>query len=126
MTVFAAAAAIALILYLTREWYRRYIPVRNIPCLPIQRMEGIPIVDVRDYNNRQVITLERSMNIPYSYLQKAFNDINGQEIYLIAATKLERNMSIRFFKRKGILVKGYALSDHRGCKEKSRLNTMQM
>ncbi|MBS2968593.1 sulfurtransferase [Metabacillus sp. KIGAM252] len=126
MIVFAASAAIVLIIYLIREWYRRYIPVRNIPCLSVKRMDGFPIVDVRDFNNRHAITLDQSMNIPYSYLQKTFNDINAQEIYLIAATKLERNMSIRFLKRKGILVKGYALSDEKECNGKSRLDTMHM
>ncbi|AZB42568.1 sulfurtransferase [Bacillus sp. FJAT-42376] len=110
-----AAVLIAILFYAAREWYRRYIPVRNIPCMPPQMMNGFTIVDVRDYNNRHDLSIDRSLNIPYSYLQKAFKDIRTEEIYLIAATKLERNMSIRFLKQKGISVKGYALTNEEEC-----------
>ncbi|WP_426862786.1 hypothetical protein [Metabacillus sp. 113a] len=113
--IMLAAAIFILVLYSAFEWYQRYIPVRNIPCLPLDRMDGQLIVDVRDYNNRNDIVQEQTLNIPIPYLQKAFVDIQGSEIYLIAATKLERNMSIRFLKRKGIAVKGYTLTDESGC-----------
>jgi hypothetical protein len=97
-----------------KELYKRYYPVKGIPCIDQrkQRQDGqITFLDIRDYNEVMKTDGHTSLNIPYAYLKRYYKDIPKNNIHLIAQDPLELNLGLRFLARKGFKVKSYSLSN---------------
>jgi len=99
------------IVILVAWMYKRYVPIKNIPCKHIDLKDtSLEILDIRAYNARQDnLNSDSIINIPYSYLERYNNEIPLSNIHVIASDKLERNLGIRFLLGKGIKVKSYEI-----------------
>ncbi|MGG3798712.1 hypothetical protein [Metabacillus fastidiosus] len=93
--------------------YARYFPVWGVPCMnePSSSINCLTVVDVRDYTQSYKDSDHESVHIPVGYLKRYFYEIPGGEVHIIASDSLERNISIRFFRRRGFNVTGYTLTD---------------
>ncbi len=101
-----------LLLIIIYIMYRRYFPVLGVKCRTTTPNEhSIEVVDVRDYNQSYKSPIEGSVNIPIAYLPRYFHEISNKEIHVVASNDLDKNMSIRFFRKKGYNVMGYTLTD---------------
>ncbi|MDA1477631.1 rhodanese-like domain-containing protein [Bacillus changyiensis] len=92
--------------------YNRYIPVRGVQCFNTLNADAI-IVDVRDYHQSYKDPLRTAINIPIAYLKRNYHEISSSKVYVVASDHLEKNMSIRFLRKKGFEVLGYTLTDCR-------------
>ncbi|NPC93752.1 hypothetical protein HOO54_16295 [Bacillus sp. WMMC1349] len=90
--------------------YNRYIPVRGVQCIKTLNADAI-IVDVRDYNQSYKDPFRTAINIPIAYLKRNYHEISSSKVYVVASDNLEKNMSIRFLRKKGFEVLGYTLTD---------------
>ncbi|GIN60951.1 hypothetical protein J27TS8_09440 [Robertmurraya siralis] len=108
MTIFILIVCIVLVLNLYR-----YLPVWGVRCLQMLEIDenSTTIVDVRDYNQSYKDVTQAAINIPVAYLNRYFHEIPGKQIHVVAATSLEKNISIRFLRKKGYAVKSYTLTD---------------
>lgn len=102
MTIFILIVCIVLVLNLYR-----YLPVWGVRCLQMLEIDenSTTIVDVRDYNQSYKDVTQAAINIPVAYLNRYFHEIPGKQIHVVAATSLEKNISIRFLRKKGMLLK---------------------
>ncbi|MDZ5471265.1 hypothetical protein SM124_05850 [Bacillus sp. 31A1R] len=91
--------------------YKRYVPVRGVPCIQSFNHDIITIVDVRDYNESSNSNIPGAINIPVAYLDRYYNEINNKKIYIVAADHLEKNVSIRSLRKRGFSVMGYTLTE---------------
>ncbi|MFZ3589751.1 hypothetical protein ACOI1C_10825 [Bacillus sp. DJP31] len=62
---------------------------------------SIEIVDVRDYNRSYKQPIHGSTNIPIAYLPRFFQEVSNKKIHVVASNHLDKNVSIRFFRKKG-------------------------
>ncbi|WP_108669112.1 hypothetical protein [Peribacillus acanthi] len=102
---------IPLLVFTVGFLYKRYVPVRGVPCSVLPDLESTKIVDVRDYNLSYNDPIIRAINIPVAYMKRHFKEIPNVNIHVVASDHLEKNMSIRFFRKKGFTVIGYTLTD---------------
>jgi hypothetical protein len=104
--------------------YIRYFPVWGVHCLHRKNLNGcsITIVDVRDYNQSYHDPVNNAINIPIAYMKRYYNEISGGKIHIVASDHLEKNISIRFLRRKGYNVVGYTLTNCK-CKQKMEQQT---
>lgn len=102
--------AILLIILLLPFIYRRYLPVFGVKAqvLKENHQSDVRIVDVRDYNEKTGKTHQR-FHIPIAYLHRFYHEIDGKQVHVIASSRIEKNMSIRFLRSKGYKVSGYTL-----------------
>lgn len=93
--------------------YKRYFPILGVRCShhPSNHPNAITVVDVRDYNQSYNDSIEDSVNIPVGYLKRYFHEIPNLNIHIIASNSLEKNMSIRFFRKRGFKVVSYTLTE---------------
>jgi rhodanese-related sulfurtransferase len=93
--------------------YNRYIPVKGVQCSRTLNVEesSIKIVDVRNYNQSYKDTIVEAINIPVAYLKRNYHEISSMKIHVVASNHLEKNISIRFLKKRGFKVTGYTLTD---------------
>ncbi|MDF0728634.1 hypothetical protein PY093_18520 [Cytobacillus sp. S13-E01] len=93
--------------------YQRYFPVWGVQCTnSINHNTGlINILDVRDYNETYKDPIQVAINIPLGYLRRYYGEIDSHRIHVVAANHLEKNISIRFLRRKGFKVMSYTLTD---------------
>lgn len=89
---------------------------RHMPVVGVQSQESLKsedpatvVVDVRDYQTAHKDMIQDAVNIPVGYLKRNYNQIEKQQVHIIAETKLDKNMSIRFLRKKGFTVKNYSL-----------------
>ncbi|MEX3711622.1 hypothetical protein ABFV99_04400 [Cytobacillus horneckiae] len=101
------AIAVITVIYL----FMRYRPVIGVDCSASydNYPDSISVLDVRDYSQSNKNLSEGSINIPIAYLNRYYHEIKGKEIHVIAPSQLEKNMSIRFLRKKGFSVIGYTL-----------------
>ncbi|MFS0672598.1 sulfurtransferase [Ornithinibacillus contaminans] len=97
--------------------YRRYFPVRGIPC----KMSGhdktsTVVLDIRDYNI-ETNHNQSDMRIPYAYLKRFVQEIPHQTLHVIANDRLELNLGLRYLRSKGYQVASYHISNC-PCREK--------
>lgn len=91
--------------------YTRHIPVAGVDCAN-SISEADPstvVVDVRDYQTAHKDVIQHSLNIPVGYLKRNYKEINKKKVHIIADTRLDKNMSIRFLRKKGFIVTNYSL-----------------
>ncbi|WP_017726195.1 hypothetical protein [Halalkalibacterium ligniniphilum] len=95
--------------------YRRYYPVKGVPCIDKEgSFNGSSnIVDIRDFagSGSGSKPSARTLHIPYAYLKRHYREISQEPIHVIAANKLELNLGLRFLMKKGFHVTGYSLID---------------
>ncbi|MGG4263855.1 sulfurtransferase [Peribacillus simplex] len=90
--------------------YKRYAPVKNIPCQKNEVQDAI-LLDIRAYNHKRDNADKEVLNIPYAYLKRFNEEIPHENIHVIASDKLEVNLGLRFLIGKGIKVTSYEISD---------------
>lgn len=99
---------------LAASMYKRYYPVKGIPC--IQKENGltdnhITILDIRDYNETTSDSHTDSLNIPYAYLKRFYKEIPRSKIHVIASDKLELNLGLRFLIGNGFDITSYEITE---------------
>ncbi|KMJ58694.1 hypothetical protein AB685_09835 [Bacillus sp. LL01] len=101
---------VLVITLVTFSIYNRYVPVIGVPCVrDLEQSDSfILIVDVRDYNYVQD-TVPNTTNIPVAYLQRNHKQLNGEKVIVLASSHMEKNISVRFMKKRGIEVVGYSI-----------------
>src|SRR5699024_40808 len=99
-----------LLLLIINFLYKRYIPVYGIGNIDFDKIYGKTdaiLLDVRDIQAAHRYPVEGTENIQYAYLRRNHAEIEKKDIYLMASTMMDINLSTRFLKRKGFSVKGY-------------------
>lgn len=93
--------------------FLRYLPVWGVRCIHLFDIDEkeLIVVDVRDYNQAYNDSVHSTINIPVAYLNRYFHEIPDKQIHVVAANPLEKNISIRFLRKKGYHVKSYTLTD---------------
>lgn len=113
MVLYILGAAILLLCF---ELYRRYFPILGITCRNDVDEGKVFVLDIRDYNEKASLT-KVSMQIPYAYLRRNYHEIPAQPLHVIAANRMELNLSLRFLLRKGYRVRSFEILDC-PCREK--------
>ena len=100
--------SIALIFILISVYfYNRYVPVIGVPCVKnIELTSPAKVVDVRDYNYVEE-PVPVAVNIPVAYLQRNYQQFKEEKVIVLASSHLEKNISVRYLKKKGIDVIGF-------------------
>ncbi|MBT2700140.1 hypothetical protein J7E79_22495 [Bacillus sp. ISL-40] len=103
--LFFTALAVAFILY------NRYFPVFGAFCTNVKdlNLDEIKVIDVRDFNDSYKNPINGAVNIPLAYLKRNFNEIPSKDIHLVVSNPLEKNIGIRFLRKKGFRVVGYTI-----------------
>lgn len=100
------------VVILVPSMYKRYVPVKNVPCKKNNINDHSSFVlDIRAYNEKRSDINRDIMNIPYAYLKRFNKEIPQDNIHVIASDRLELNLGIRLLRGKGIKVTSYELSD---------------
>ena len=88
-------------------FYNRYVPVIGVPCVKnIELTSPAKVVDVRDYNYVEE-PVSVAVNIPVAYLQRNYQQFKEEKVIVLASSHLEKNISVRYLKKKGIDVIGF-------------------
>lgn len=100
--------SVALILIIVSVYfYNRYVPVLGVPCVKdLELSSPATIVDVRDYNYVDE-AVPVAVNIPVAYLQRNYQQFKEAKVIVLASSHLEKNISVRYLKKKGVEVIGY-------------------
>jgi rhodanese-related sulfurtransferase len=95
--------------------YNRYFPVLNVDYIPLKdlKLDKIKIIDVRDYNEPNHDTINGAIRIPIAYLKRYVNEIPKEDLHLVTASLLERNIGIRFLRKEGYRIAGYTMINHK-------------
>ncbi|OXS80200.1 hypothetical protein [Domibacillus enclensis] len=86
--------------------YKRYWPV-NVQRISPDEAAGHPVIDVRDWQEAGRLPLAGAEHIPCGYIPRNAGKFGGQEVYIAAASAMERNFSVRLLKKYNIHVKGF-------------------
>lgn len=64
--------AILLFLAVLIPFYKRYIPVRNIPCVSLESLdrENTVVLDIRDYNVSDKNEVREAIKLPLAYINR--------------------------------------------------------
>jgi hypothetical protein len=103
-----------LLFILGTSLYKRYYPVKGYPCIDQERVlkdKNVTILDIRDYNETELVSGIHIINIPYAYLKRHYKEIPNDKIHVVAENKLELNLGIRLLKEKGIKIGSYMLKN---------------
>jgi len=100
--------------------YRRYYPVKHIPCLPVEEVpDGLLLLDLRDYNESNGSIFGQALHIPVAYLKRHARDIPPKPLHIIVQDDIEKNVGIRLLRRYGYEVKSYSIAAC-DCQERGR------
>lgn len=104
-------AGILVITVLIYGLYRMYFPVIGVKETNIHSFihSETCIVDVRQFQLAHNEPVKGSLNMPLAYLTRHFPDIDCNNVYLVVSDKVERNISVRFLKKQGFIIRGYQL-----------------
>lgn len=93
--------------------YHRYVPVRGIRCMSKKRVNSsdFKIVDVRDYTQSYADSIDGAVNIPLAYLKREYEELEKENIVIVASNHVEKNISTRFLTKKGVHVVGYMITE---------------
>ncbi|WP_050180639.1 hypothetical protein [Domibacillus robiginosus] len=110
MAVVITAVAVLILAEVLLIGYKRYWPVKVKRILP-EEADGHPVIDVRDWQEANRLPLEGAELIPCGYIPRNAGKFGGQEVYIAAASAVERNFSVRLLKKYNIRVKGFICMD---------------
>ncbi|MCG3086427.1 hypothetical protein [Sporosarcina cyprini] len=96
--------------FLAWRLYERIAPISGASCVD-EPPEQTAIIDVRDYQLADHEPFEQAVNIPFAYLKRNLEMIPGKQVHIIADNSLNRNLSIRYLRRKGYGVTSYTLTE---------------
>lgn len=99
-----------IIMFLSLWLYRRYFPIRGIVCKKNVVGDYVVVLDIRDYNEKRSLT-GVSLQIPYAYLRRNFNEIPDEPLHVIATNRIDLNLGIRFLLKKGFRVSSFEILD---------------
>lgn len=103
------------IIFLMLNTYKRYFPVKSVPFIRNgSRRSNTLTLDIRDYNARKNNHSHEILNIPYGYLKRYNKEIPDLNIHLIASSKLELNLGLRFLRKKGYKIVSFEISPYDG------------
>ncbi|KIL49240.1 sulfurtransferase [Jeotgalibacillus soli] len=125
MVVIILYLLIVFIAVLSVLLYKRYYPVKGVPCVKKEQLskdDNITILDLRDYNETADGSSSDSLNIPYAYLKRFHQEIPHKKIHAIASDKVELNLSLRFLASKGFEVNSFSLTNCLCDKKKGEIN----
>ncbi|APH04797.1 hypothetical protein [Bacillus weihaiensis] len=90
----------------------RYRSLNRVPCIDVLHASSEEvIVDFRDYNDVTNKKVSEAIVIPIAYLKRYYHEIPSKQVHVVASTKLEKNIGIRFLQKNGFHVSGYTLSE---------------
>lgn len=107
---------IVIAIVLTFILYKRYFPAFGVHCINLKDidLDKIKVLDIRDYNDSYNNLVQGAINIPIAYLKRNINQIPNNDLHLVASHSLEKNVGIRFLRKRGFRVAGYTIiNDHR-------------
>lgn len=79
----------------------------GVPCVKnLELTNSVKVVDVRDYNYVEE-PVPVAVNIPVAYLQRNYRQFKDEKVIVLASSHLEKNISVRYLKKKGIDVIGF-------------------
>ena len=107
------AYLIVLILVIIFILYRRYFPVLGVHRFNLGDLEldEIRVLDVRDYNESYKEPMKGSLNIPIAYLKRNVSEIPKSDLFVVVSSSIEKNIGIRYLRKKGFRVIGYTIID---------------
>lgn len=91
--------------------YKRYVPVLGVHYTNVRGsyLDKIKVIDIRDFNDSYKNPIKGAVNIPFAYLNRYIAEIPNREIHLVVSNSLEKNIGIRFLRKKGFRVVGYTI-----------------
>lgn len=94
--------------------FRRYAPVYGLQHIHLEQLgsETAIIIDLRDYNESYLNTVSEAINIPIAYLNRYYHEIPKKDLYIVASNNIEKNIGVRFLRKKGFRVLGYSIKNH--------------
>lgn len=108
--MFLISITIGVIVFANVIW--RYIPVRGVKCKNERLIpQSVIRIDMRDYNVAAKDSIPNTVNIPFAYIKRYFQEIESKKVFIYAEDNLEKNVSIRFLRKKGFKVVGYKLTN---------------
>lgn len=109
-----------LLILLGAALYRRYYPVKHIPCFPVEEIpDDLLLVDLRDYNESNGSIFSQALHVPVAYLKRHARDIPPKPLHIIVQDDIEKNVGIRLLRRYGYEVKSYSITAC-DCQERGR------
>ncbi|CAM3510430.1 sulfurtransferase [Cytobacillus oceanisediminis] len=101
-------------LLLIIPFFKRYYPVKNIPCYSLEQCipkEDTVLLDVRDYNDSCHCEIPGAINLPIPYIKRYIKEIPHNQIHLVASNSLEKNVGIRMLRKKGFKIVGFSMPE---------------
>ena len=94
--------------------YRRYLPVYGVRRTHLKDLDldKITVIDLRDYNVSYKNSIQGALNIPIAYLKRNSQEIPKRELHVIVSSLLEKNIGVRYLRKKGFAVVGYTMVNH--------------
>ncbi len=84
------------------------MPIVDIPLISeFKPTADTVLLDVRDYQTTFKQPIEGAMNIPYPYLNRFYKEIPQANIIIVATDTVEKNLTIRFLKKRGYQISGF-------------------
>ncbi|WP_349408539.1 rhodanese-like domain-containing protein [Pseudalkalibacillus sp. SCS-8] len=102
-------AVISSLSMLTLFILKRYVPVWKVPFKNdwlAENCNSTVILDVRDYNESCNNHIQGAIELPVAYLKRYYKEIPKENILLVASDNREKNVSIRFLRKKGFNIVG--------------------
>jgi hypothetical protein len=100
----------AFIMILSYMMYQRYAPIHGVPCVNLNQVnclkERTVLVDIRDYNLAASKPVNGVFLMPFAYLKRHYEAIEGRDIVLVVSDVLAFNLGVRFLRRKGFNIVG--------------------
>ncbi|QHS21501.1 hypothetical protein GWK91_00355 [Virgibacillus sp. MSP4-1] len=100
-----------LVIIISWFFYRRHVPVRGVGKLQLDscNQEDVAIVDTRDYQISSRDRIDEACCVPVAYLKRHYQEIPKQSVIIVASDRIEKNLSARILRKKGMRVIGYSL-----------------
>lgn len=104
--------AIVLLMIILRFLYSRYIPIYHVKEMDITEVvnkKDIVILDIRDFNVSYKDPIEGAVNVPLSYLNRNFNKVKKNSVFVVSSDIVGKNLAVRLLKRNEYEVIGYTI-----------------
>jgi hypothetical protein len=100
-------------MFVSLSFYRRYFPIVSVPCSnrACSQIDQVVKIDLRDYNKSYGSYVDDTIQIPVAYLKRHMHEIQGDQVFVIASNKVEKNIGIRILQNKGYKVIGFKLTE---------------
>lgn len=96
-------------------FYKRYVPVWGLQEWDVQdgpkSNRDIILVDTRDYQTSSTNKVQQAYSLPLPYINRHYHDLPQKDIIIISSDHVEKNLSARILKRKGLRVIGYYVAN---------------